>query len=140
MATKILFLASLLVSSLVAPCLATQTYRNTGLKAQCNSFSIDASSSGTIDDVTNVVYEGTTAIKVTQTYLGTGYTGRYHAECVVNNGYARGETKFYGFAFRLSETWDFSGTQSYNIAQFIADFSDCWSTLIPPISLSHCPV
>ena len=29
--------------------------------------------------------------------------------------------RFYGFAFRLSEGWSFEGTQSYNIAQFIAN-------------------
>jgi hypothetical protein len=78
---------------------------------------------GTVDQVTNVVYKGTNALKMTQTYV-PGRTGRYHSEVVYNNGYKRGDHKFYGFAFRLSEKWEFDGTQSYNIAQWIADFTD----------------
>jgi hypothetical protein len=85
---------------------------------------------GTVSEVTNVVYRGTTALKMTQTYK-PGYTGRYHSEVVYKNGYKRGDTKFYGFAFRLSESWDFINDQSYNIAQWIADFTntgcDDWS-------------
>lgn len=75
---------------------------------------------GTVQQVTNVVYKGTTALKMTQTYDGS-YTGRYHSEVDVSDGYTRGDERFYGFAFRLSESWSFEGTQSYNIAQFIAN-------------------
>ena len=35
-------------------------------------------------------------------------------------GYKRGDQRFYGFMFRLSDAWEFDD-QSYNIAQFIAD-------------------
>ncbi|KAJ7889768.1 polysaccharide lyase-domain-containing protein [Mycena leptocephala] len=57
---------------------------------------------GTVDQVTNVVYgDSGTAIKVTQTY-DPAYTGRYHSE----------------------QDWQFAPAQSYNLAQFIADFTD----------------
>jgi len=78
---------------------------------------------GTKSEVTNVVYRGTSGLKVTQTFI-PGYQDRYHSEYVYNNGYKRGDTKFYGFAFRLSDSWEFDPPQSFNIAQFIADFGD----------------
>ncbi|KAK5996751.1 hypothetical protein PT974_02092 [Cladobotryum mycophilum] len=74
---------------------------------------------GTVDQVTNISYKSGSALKMTQTYT-PGYTGRYHSEVDHNRGYKRGETWFYGFAFRLSEDWSFQ-PQSYNIAQFIAN-------------------
>ncbi|KAL0465263.1 polysaccharide lyase family 20 protein [Neurospora intermedia] len=85
---------------------------------------------GKISEVTNVVYEGGTALKFEQTY-DSSYSGRYHAEVRTLNGYARGETRFYGFMFRLQGDWQSSPAQSYNLAQFIGNFgsSSCdeWS-------------
>jgi hypothetical protein len=78
--------------------------------------------SGSIFDVTNVFYEGPTAFKAVQIF-DPSYSGRYHSEVVKDNVYRRGDTGFYGFAFRLQNDWQFQN-QSYNIAQFIADFSD----------------
>jgi hypothetical protein len=75
---------------------------------------------GTVSEVSNVAFKGTTALKMTQQFLGTSYSGRYHSEVDHNRGYQRGEELFYGFAFRLSQDWEFS-SQGYNIAQFIAD-------------------
>ncbi|KAI5461767.1 endo-beta-1,4-Glucuronan lyase from fungus Trichoderma Reesei [Mariannaea sp. PMI_226] len=74
---------------------------------------------GTVSTVTNLAYKGASSLKMTQTYT-KGYTGRYHSEVDHNNGYKRGDTRFYGFAFRLQENWEFD-SQGYNIAQFIAD-------------------
>jgi hypothetical protein len=74
---------------------------------------------GTVEQVTNVAYEGPTALKMTQRY-DAGYGGRYHSEVDVNDGYRRNDARFYGFMFRLSEGWEFTG-QGYNIAQFIAN-------------------
>jgi len=106
---------------LALPAAATPSFRNPGTLAGWDN--ILREHSGTVDEVTNVVYAGNTAIKVTQTY-DPSYTGRYHAEVHRGTGYKRGETGFYGFAFRLSDTWEFSPAQSYNIGQFIADFGD----------------
>ncbi|KAK3934911.1 polysaccharide lyase family 20 protein [Diplogelasinospora grovesii] len=100
---------------------ATQTFANTGTTSGWSN--ILQEHQGTVSEVTNVVYKGSTAIKVTQTY-DPSYTGRYHSEVHTTQGYHRGETGFYGFAFRLQQDWQFSPAQSYNLAQFIADFSD----------------
>lgn len=74
---------------------------------------------GAVEEVTNVVYEGSTALKMSQRY-DASYSGRYHSETDHNDGYQRGDTRFYGFMFRLSDTWEFT-SQGYNIAQFIAN-------------------
>ncbi|KAL2107979.1 hypothetical protein VUR80DRAFT_4420 [Thermomyces stellatus] len=74
---------------------------------------------GKVEQVSNVVYEGPSALKMSQTY-DRGYTGRYHSEVDVHDGYQRGDERFYGFSFRLSETWEF-GSQGFNLAQFIAE-------------------
>ncbi|KAJ5128330.1 hypothetical protein N7448_002048 [Penicillium atrosanguineum] len=100
---------------------ATQLFSNTGTTSGWDS--TNKEHKGTVQQVTNIVYEGTTALKMTQIY-DSSYTGRYHSEVVKNNVYKRGDTGFYGFAFRLQEDWQFSPAQTYNIAQFIADFSD----------------
>ncbi|KAH7281604.1 hypothetical protein KP509_36G054900 [Ceratopteris richardii] len=99
---------------------ATVLFHNTGTVTGWDS--INQEHYGTVQEVTNVVYKGSTAIKCTQVY-DSSYSGRYHSEVVKNNVYSRGGTGFYGFAFRLSQSWEFDA-QSYNIAQFIADFSD----------------
>ncbi|KAJ5757356.1 uncharacterized protein N7511_006050 [Penicillium nucicola] len=100
---------------------ATQIFSNTGTTSGWDA--TNQEHSGTVQQVTNVFYEGPTALKMTQVY-DSSYTGRYHSEVVKNNVYKRGDTGFYGFTFRLQESWQFSPAQSYNIAQFIADFTD----------------
>lgn len=111
--------AALLALSLTAQ--ATQIFSNTGTTSGWDS--TNKEHSGTVQQVTNVVYQGPTALKMTQIY-DPSYSGRYHSEVVKNNVYKRGDSGFYGFAFRLQDNWQFSPAQSYNIAQFIADFSD----------------
>ncbi|APR88566.1 secreted glycosyl hydrolase [Minicystis rosea] len=104
----------------VAANLAAATFHNTGTLSGWDF--INREHNGSVNEVTNVTYKGTTALKVTQIY-DPSYTGRYHSEVVKNKAYRRGDTGFYGFAFRLQADWQFQ-PQSYNIAQFIADFSD----------------
>ncbi|KAJ5139000.1 Polysaccharide lyase [Penicillium bovifimosum] len=111
--------AALLALGLTAQ--ASQIFSNTGTTSGWDS--TNKEHSGTVQQVTNVAYEGSTALKMTQIY-DSSYTGRYHSEVVKNNVYKRGDTGFYGFAFRLQDDWQFSPAQSYNIAQFIADFGD----------------
>ncbi|WP_434390150.1 polysaccharide lyase [Melittangium boletus] len=110
--------ASVLTSALVAH--AAVGFHNTGTLSGWNA--INREHKGTVNEVTNLTYEGPTAIKVTQIY-DPSYTGRYHSEVVKHNVYRRGDTGFYGFAFRLQNDWQFQ-SQSFNIAQFIADFGD----------------
>jgi hypothetical protein len=100
---------------------ASQVFSNTGTTSGWDATNHEHS--GTVQQVSNVVYQGTTALKMTQVY-DSSYSGRYHSEVVKDNVYKRGDTGFYGFAFRLQDDWQFSPAQSYNIAQFIADFTD----------------
>ncbi|KAJ5882384.1 uncharacterized protein N7529_001056 [Penicillium soppii] len=111
--------AALLAISLTAQ--ATQIFSNTGTTSGWDS--TNKEHHGTVQQVTNVVYQGPTALKMTQIY-DSSYTGRYHSEVVKNNVYKRGDSGFYGFTFRLQDNWQFSPVQTYNIAQFIADFSN----------------
>ncbi|MBN9685017.1 MULTISPECIES: polysaccharide lyase [unclassified Corallococcus] len=99
---------------------AAEIFRNTGTLTGWNSLNVEHN--GSLKEVTNVVYEGSTAIKATQVY-DPNYTERYHSEVVKHNVYRRGDTGFYGFMFRLQQDWQFQ-PQSFNIAQFIANFSD----------------
>ncbi len=99
---------------------ASAIFQNTGTTSGWNS--INQEHYGSVTQVSNVVYQGASAIKVTQVY-DPSYNGRYHSEVVKNNVYHRGDTGFYGFAFRLQNDWQFQN-QPYNIAQFIADFGD----------------
>src|SRR5262249_53369124 len=89
----------------------TQSYHNTGTTAGWDF--INQEHNGYVTEVTNVFYKGPTAIKVGQIY-DPNYTGRYHSEVVKNDAYRRGDTAFYGFAFRLQSDWDFQN-QTYNI-------------------------
>jgi hypothetical protein len=111
------------LAALSATTSATQSFANRGTTPAGWDFVLKEDK-GTVDQVTNVVYGSSgTAIKVTQTY-DPGYTGRYHSEVHHFQAYHRGEQGFYGFAFRLQDDWQFAPAQSYNLAQFIADFTD----------------
>lgn len=114
-------LKSLLVASLAlfpAASLAERLFHNAGVRDSGWDF-VREEHQGTVEQVTNVFYEGGTALKMTQRY-DPNYNGRYHSEVDHNDGYKRGDTRFYGFMFRLSDTWEFTD-QGYNIAQFIAN-------------------
>jgi hypothetical protein len=100
--------------------LAAVLFRNTGTTSGWDGFSREHK--GVISQVTNVFYKGTTSVKVTQIY-DAAYRGRYHAEMVRNDGYTPGQMRFYGFAFYLPSNWQYVN-QSFNIAQFIADFGN----------------
>jgi hypothetical protein len=106
---------------------ATAFFHNTGTTADGGGFSnwdgSNLDSNCSISQSTSVVYKGTTSVKSTATY-NSGYTGRYHAMKSKNNAYHLGDTGFYGFAFYLQSAWDFSGSQQYQLFQFIANYSD----------------
>ncbi|KAJ5545510.1 hypothetical protein N7535_006104 [Penicillium sp. DV-2018c] len=111
--------ASLLALSLTAQ--AIQPFKNSGTTSGWDS--TNQENKGTVEQVSDVVYKGSTALKMTQQY-DDSYSGRYHSEVVHNNAYKRGDTGAYGFSFRLQDDWQTDPAQSYNIAQFIADFGD----------------
>jgi hypothetical protein len=95
-------------------------FRNPGTTSGWNSFSLEHR--GSITQVGSPAYKGGNAIRVQQIY-DPAYRGRYHAEVVRNDGYRPGQQRFYGFAFQLPANWQ-SVNQSFNIAQFIADFGN----------------
>lgn len=90
--------------ALCAMAKATQIFRNTGTTAGWDDFVIE--NKGSVQEVTNVVYKGSTALKSTQVY-DPAWTKRYHAEAVMRDVYRKGDVGFYGFAFRLQEDWQF---------------------------------
>ncbi|KAL2628671.1 hypothetical protein R1flu_013357 [Riccia fluitans] len=118
--TKLFCLLVLSISVLLRDVTATVIFHNKGTVSGWDS--INKEHKGVVEEVTNLSYEPPTSIKCIQTY-DSSYTGRYHSEVVKNNVYKRGDTGFYGFMFRLSESWEFVD-QTYNIAQFIANFGD----------------
>ena len=67
------------------------------------------------------------ALKFTQTWdpawKASDPNHRFHSEVIHRNGYNLGDSRFYGFWFRLQDSWPASPAQSYNLAQFIASFS-----------------
>ncbi|GAB1315417.1 hypothetical protein MFIFM68171_05627 [Madurella fahalii] len=115
-----LFLSALTAAS-PAVVWATQLFSNHGTTSGWSASYIDAGCGGTIQQVTNVIKEGSTALKMTHTH-NPNYNGLYHAEVHAYDGYSQGQTRFYGFWFRLSEAWEFTPGESFNIAQFIANF------------------
>jgi hypothetical protein len=124
--SKLILLAgmSMCLASLTSH--ATVIFHNYGTTAiggtgGWSSYNLD--SPGTISQSTSQVYKGTTSIKSQVVYQGTGYTGRYHAMCRLDNVYQPGDTGFYGFAFYLRSSWEFDN-QQYQLFQFIADFTD----------------
>ncbi|CAG8958313.1 hypothetical protein HYFRA_00000669 [Hymenoscyphus fraxineus] len=116
-------ISTLLPLSLLAlPVLGTPLFQNPGTITGWDETPVPEHD-GTISEVSNIFYKGPTALKMTQTY-DSSYSGRYHSEVKKYNVEKRGDEGFYGFAFRLHSEWDFQGTQSYDISQFIADFSN----------------
>ncbi|KAF2836650.1 polysaccharide lyase family 20 protein [Patellaria atrata CBS 101060] len=108
---------------------ATQIFSNSGTLSGWAY--VHEEHSGSVQEVTNINYQGPTALKMTQIY-DANYGGRYHSEVRMTNVYRRGDVGFYGFMFRLQESWQFSPAQSYNLAQFIADFSgECEEDWMP---------
>ena len=99
---------------------ATVWFHNTGTLSGWDGSNLDPNCS--LTESTSVVYKGSTSIKAIATY-NSGYTGRYHAMKTKNNVYHLGDTGFYGFAFYLQSSWDFSGSQQYQLFQFIANFT-----------------
>lgn len=125
--------------TLAAAAHATAYFHNTGTTADGGGFSnwdgSNLDSNCSISQSTSVLYKGSTSIK-SQTNYNSSYTGRYHAMKSKNNVYHLGDTGFYGFAFYLWSSWDFSGSQQYQLFQFIADYTgsgcDTWqpSTMV----------
>ena len=77
---------------------------------------------GSVEVDTEIFYSRPSSLKMTQVF-DPDYDGRYHSEVYKEDVYKLGDSGAYGFRFRLDESWEFADEQSYNLAQFIADFS-----------------
>ncbi|KAI0395790.1 polysaccharide lyase family 20 protein [Xylariaceae sp. FL0594] len=128
MLTRALALSLCALSATTAQ--ASQIFSNRGVMDGWDTFTHE--DMGTVQPVTNVAYKDGNALKMTQIY-DPNWSGRFHSEAVKYDVYKKGDTGFYGFAFRLQDNWQFSPAQGYNIAQFIADFTDlgCSETYMP---------
>lgn len=115
------FLAAAVFCAASSVSSATVWFHNTGQMAGWDGSNLDANCS--LAESTSVVYKGSTSIKATANY-NSGYSGRYHAMKTKNNVYKLGDTGFYGFAFYLQSAWDFSGSQQYQLFQFIANYAN----------------
>ncbi|KAF2759391.1 hypothetical protein EJ05DRAFT_344648 [Pseudovirgaria hyperparasitica] len=115
--------SAVLLSGLCLTAQATQLWSNKGYRSGCDSFNIDNTGTGAVLESTSEFLESPQSLKAQQTY-NSNWGGRYHAECVHNDGYKRGDERFYSFSFRLQQNWDFQGAQSYNLAQFIAQLNN----------------
>ena len=80
---------------------------------------------GTTEDVkfepfNNGVDSDQHCLKFTQTY-DPEYRGRYHSEVVLHDATQHGDTKYFGFAFKIAEDWEFmEGFHSPCVAAFYA--------------------
>jgi hypothetical protein len=85
---------------------------------------------GYLHETTDVYFDRPPALVAGQVF-DPDYPGRYHSEVRYNAGYGLGDTRYYGFAFRLHPGWEFSPPISYNIAQFIAPFESSCDSYMP---------
>ncbi|KAK4186737.1 polysaccharide lyase [Podospora australis] len=109
----------LLLTTLVSMASATQIFSNRGTLTGWGGQQTEHK--GTLSTTSSVFFDQPPSIVAEQTY-DPSYTGRYHSEVRVLNAYQHGQTRFYGFAFRLPDNWQFDPAQSYDISQFIAAF------------------
>ncbi|PKY08425.1 hypothetical protein P168DRAFT_16421 [Aspergillus campestris IBT 28561] len=110
-------IASLLL--LAHPTQAGAAFKNLGTNKGWDG--ANEENKGTVEVDTKIFYSEPSSLKMTQVF-DPDYDGRYHSEVYKEDVYKLGDSGAYGFRFRLDESWDFADDQSYNLAQFIADF------------------
>ncbi|KAI5465808.1 polysaccharide lyase-domain-containing protein [Mariannaea sp. PMI_226] len=110
---------------LLAACLAllpwteaAQIFYNAGKKGGWDGFTHE--NKGTVNEDSEVFFKGDSSLHMFQQFT-ENYDGRYHSEAYHNDGYKRGDDRYYGFAFQLDKDWSFAGSESYNLAQFISN-------------------
>ncbi|KAH9906278.1 polysaccharide lyase family 20 protein [Xylariomycetidae sp. FL2044] len=124
---------AVVLTSNVLVCCASTTFKNFGTINGWDGTNHEHQ--GTVSQVSDQSYKSGTSLRMVQKY-DPSYKERYHSEVYKTNVYTAGDEGYYGFAFRLAPDWDTSGDQSYNIAQFITDFTkhpdnDCGDTFQP---------
>jgi len=103
------FLILLLLLAVCPAGRATIYFQNDGNKEGWPNYPQKPEAIGTIDDITNPVFQGTTAIKFTQTWL-TNYTGRYHSEVDFQNTQAVGDDRYYRTTVYFPTNWIYTNS------------------------------
>ncbi|KAI1082331.1 polysaccharide lyase family 20 protein [Whalleya microplaca] len=135
-----MYISTSTVIALLAPCIlvsAGPVFKNKGTTDGWDSTNHEHW--GTVTQVKDESYKPDSSLKMVQKY-DSNYHNRYHSEVYKKDVYTVGDEGYYGFAFRLDPEWDTSHGQTYNIAQFIADFSDhpdnsCKDTWLPSMMM-----
>ncbi len=78
---------------------------------------------GSVTEVASPSYKGGDALRCRTVYRAA-YRGRYHSEARRSGMAARGQDRYYGFAFYLPSNWQYVA-QNFNIQQFIGNVSGC---------------
>jgi Polysaccharide lyase len=100
---SIVLLASLALAAHAS--YATVYFQDTGKKENWPNYPQTPQANGTISDVSSPAYKNGTAIKFTQTFITSGYTGRYHSEVDYQGTQVTGQTRYYGLALYLPSNW-----------------------------------
>jgi len=104
MTIRKLLLALCLLLSAGAFVRAEIYFQNDGTRKGWPNYPQTPQAHGTLTDVTNPVFQGTSAIKFTQTFDPT-HNGRYHSEVVNYNCQSTGESRYYRTTVYLPTNW-----------------------------------
>jgi hypothetical protein len=133
-ATRVLMLMSCPLL-MAGPAGATVFFENSGTLSGWSG-TPTAEHNGTVSQVTSPTFKGTTAMRSRQIF-DSSYTGRYHAEAMVSDIGAQGQDRYYGYAYRLMDNWQFVN-QNFNFSQFGATFpnTSCGGTINKPTTMN----
>ncbi|MEV6211186.1 heparin lyase I family protein [Kitasatospora sp. NPDC051914] len=113
--------AAVVLVATAVPGQASITFQNAGTLAGWDS--VGREHLGTVDQVAAPALAGSEALKFTQTY-DPAWTGRYHSEVTRKGVAQRGTHRYYSYAFRLSDDWEFAWN-SGSVMQMITVFKGC---------------
>ena len=102
---------------------ATVYFTNSGT-VPGNFATVVAEHNGSVTQVTDVKYQGTTAIQCRQIY-DPNYAGLYHSEVHVGNQIAHtGQDKYFAWTFRLQPNWEFV-SEYFTLGQWGMSTGNC---------------
>jgi len=116
------FNTSLLAAAFIAAgfsACGSVVFQNTGTRAGWDY--ISEQNQGTCAEVTSPVYKGTTAVRARQIFVANS-SERFHSELGKYNVGQRGNDRYFGWAFRLPSTWQFTNGK-YIISQLGVSYS-----------------
>jgi hypothetical protein len=112
-------LAVLSILAAPAASFATVVFQNTGTTSGWDYLSTQ--NKGTLSAVSSPVYKGSTAVRARQIYVA-GAGERFHSELGKRNVGKRGDDRYYGWAVRVPDNWQFT-SQWYILSQLGISYS-----------------